>query len=110
MNMKVIMMNRIKKKMMNRMQKNERMKKMMMKMMGKNEEILTSQVLKCQVCDYVEPVPMHCTQSMHVETVEEEERLVCWMGPSCGVQDIPSHHDKQMQLVTGVNGDERSNT
>ncbi|MFX1516337.1 MAG: heavy metal translocating P-type ATPase [Promethearchaeota archaeon] len=36
---------------------------------------------------------------MHVEKVDGEEKLVCWMGPECGVQDIPTHHDKPM-LIT----------
>ena len=62
------------------------------------EVVKTSQKLNCQVCEYSEPVPMHCGQPMHIETVDGEEKLVCWMGPGCGVQDIPTHHDKSMQL------------
>ncbi|MHA2248379.1 MAG: heavy metal translocating P-type ATPase, partial [Candidatus Hodarchaeales archaeon] len=58
-----------------------------------------SQQLKCQICDYMEPVPMHCKQPMHIEDVDDAEKLVCWMGPGCGVQDIPIHHDKPMQIV-----------
>ena len=58
-----------------------------------------SDMLKCQECDYTEAIPMHCKQPMHVESVEGKERLVCWMGPSCGVQDIPNHHEKPMQVL-----------
>lgn len=54
---------------------------------------------KCQICDYTEPIPMHCKQPMHVETIEGKEQLVCWMGPECGVQDIPTHHKKPMQII-----------
>ena len=58
-----------------------------------------SEKLKCQVCDYTEPVPMHCKQPMHMESIDGVEKLVCWMGPDCGVQDIPDHHGKPMQIV-----------
>ena len=57
------------------------------------------QQLKCQICDYIEPIPMHCKQPMHIENIDDEVKLVCWMGPSCGVQDIPTHHDKSMQII-----------
>lgn len=57
------------------------------------------ELLKCQECDYTEAVPIHCKQPMHVESIEGEELLVCWMGPSCGVQKIPTHHEKPMQMV-----------
>jgi Cu+-exporting ATPase len=55
--------------------------------------------LNCQECDYTKPVPMHCKQPMHVEVVEGKEKLVCWMGPSCGVQDLPIHHNKPMKII-----------
>ena len=58
-----------------------------------------SEKLKCQVCDYTEPVPMHCKQPMHMESIDGVEKLVCWMGPDCGVQDIPDHHGKPMRIV-----------
>lgn len=57
-----------------------------------------SQKLQCQVCDYTEPIPIHCNQPMHIETIEGKEKLVCWMGPKCGVQALPLHHDKHMQI------------
>ncbi|MFX0016705.1 MAG: hypothetical protein ACFFB2_18525 [Promethearchaeota archaeon] len=56
--------------------------------------------LKCQVCDYTEPIPMHCKQPMHIEKIDGKETLVCWMGTSCGVKDLPSHHNKPMQIET----------
>jgi Cu+-exporting ATPase len=55
-------------------------------------------ILFCQICDYNLPVPMHCKQPMHIEVIKGEEKLVCWMGPSCGIQDIPWHHEKPMKL------------
>ncbi|MFX1504988.1 MAG: heavy metal translocating P-type ATPase [Promethearchaeota archaeon] len=57
------------------------------------------QLLQCQICEYTEPIPMHCKQPMHIENVDDETRLVCWMGPECGVQDIPIHHNKPMQII-----------
>ncbi|MHA1236058.1 MAG: heavy metal translocating P-type ATPase [Candidatus Hodarchaeales archaeon] len=55
--------------------------------------------LNCIKCNYREPVPMHCKQPMHIETLEGEQKLVCWMGPSCGVKDIPQHHGHPMAIV-----------
>jgi hypothetical protein len=37
---------------------------------------------------------------MHIETVYGKEQLVCWMGPGCGVQDLPTHHEKAMKIVS----------
>lgn len=37
---------------------------------------------------------------MHIETIEGQDKLVCWMGPSCGVQDIPTHHEKPMKILS----------
>ncbi len=62
--------------------------------------ILMSEMLKCQVCDYTEPIPIHCNQPMHVESVEGVEKLVCWMGPDCGVKVLPSHHEKTMKIIS----------
>ncbi|MFX0084768.1 MAG: heavy metal translocating P-type ATPase [Candidatus Hodarchaeota archaeon] len=55
--------------------------------------------LKCQECDYSEPVPFHCKQPMHIEVINGIKQLVCWMGPECGVQDLPVHHDKPMNFI-----------
>lgn len=51
--------------------------------------------LKCQECDYTQEIPTHCGKPMHLEN----NQLVCWMGPSCGVQSIPEHHGKPMQIL-----------
>ncbi|MFX0206460.1 MAG: heavy metal translocating P-type ATPase [Candidatus Hodarchaeota archaeon] len=58
-----------------------------------------SQKLKCQVCDHSQSIPMHCKQPMHIEVVEGEEKLVCWMGPGCGIQELPNHHEKPMKII-----------
>ncbi|MCK4848244.1 MAG: heavy metal translocating P-type ATPase, partial [Candidatus Heimdallarchaeota archaeon] len=59
--------------------------------------------LNCVKCNYSEPIPIHCKQPMHIETVEGKEKLVCWMGPSCGVEDIPQHHGHPMSIVEESN-------
>ncbi len=56
-----------------------------------------SQKLQCQVCDYTESIPIHCNQPMHIEKIEGTVKLVCWMGPECGVQALPFHHDRPMR-------------
>jgi hypothetical protein len=55
--------------------------------------------LVCQECDYSEVIPNHCGEPMHIEKIEDKEKLVCWMGPSCGVQDLPTHHDKTLKII-----------
>lgn len=40
-----------------------------------------------------------CGKPMHIEEVSGEEMLVCWMGPSCGVQELSTHYDKPMKLI-----------
>jgi Cu+-exporting ATPase len=61
--------------------------------------------LECQECDYTEVIPMHCKQPMHIETLEGKEQLICWMGPSCGVKDLPTHCGKPMIIGEGVGND-----
>jgi len=56
-------------------------------------------ILKCATCGATQEVPMHCGQAMHPEKVGKKQMLVCWMGPSCGKQDIPTHHGKPMEYV-----------
>ncbi|MFX0052227.1 MAG: hypothetical protein ACFFAJ_02775 [Candidatus Hodarchaeota archaeon] len=56
-------------------------------------------ILKCQECDFTEPTPIHCGKPMHIEEIEGKEKLVCWMGASCGVQELPSHHSKPMKSL-----------
>lgn len=51
--------------------------------------------LKCAKCGHTEPVPMHCGQPMHIEG----DKLVCWMGPKCGEQDLPTHCGTLMEIV-----------
>lgn len=53
-------------------------------------------ILKCRVCDHTEILPSHCKQPMHIETVNEIDQLVCWMGPNCGVKVLPSHCNQPM--------------
>jgi len=55
--------------------------------------------LVCQECDLTKEIPNHCGKPMHIEEVSGEEMLVCWMGPSCGVQELSTHHDKPMKLI-----------
>lgn len=47
--------------------------------------------LKCEKCSHEENVPQHCGQLMHIEKVNGDEMLVCWMGPECRKQAIPLH-------------------
>jgi Cu+-exporting ATPase len=55
--------------------------------------------LKCENCGAEIPTPMHCDRPMHVEKVEGVEKLVCWMGASCGVADIPKHCTTPMHEI-----------
>ncbi len=55
--------------------------------------------LKCEKCGAEIPTPRHCDRAMHVETVEGEQKLVCWMGPGCGVADLPQHCGEHMSEV-----------
>ena len=63
-------------------------------------EKIEIEVLKCQECNFIEPVPVHCGKPM----VLEEDTFVCWRGehaPCCGrssKMSIPKHHDKPMIL------------
>ena len=56
-------------------------------------------MLKCENCGTTEKIPMHCGQEMHLENIENEEKLVCWMGPSCGIRDLPEHCGEPMKIV-----------
>ncbi|MFW9856811.1 MAG: hypothetical protein ACFFFG_17315 [Candidatus Thorarchaeota archaeon] len=60
---------------------------------------MTKTKFVCQECDHEQAVPMHCGKPMHIEVVEGNEMLVCWMGPGCGKQAIPVHHENPMKLV-----------
>ena len=55
--------------------------------------------LKCEKCGAEIATPMHCNQPMHIETVNGASKLVCWMGPGCGVAEIPQHCGDEMMEV-----------
>ena len=55
--------------------------------------------MRCEKCGAEIATPMHCDQAMHVEKVNGASKLVCWMGPECGVADIPMHCGTSMQEV-----------
>ncbi len=55
--------------------------------------------LTCQECEKQEEIPQHCGKPMHIEKIDDREMLVCWMGSSCGVRDLPNHHDKPMRIT-----------
>jgi hypothetical protein len=59
-------------------------------------------MLLCAKCGASKPVPTHCGKPMKVRQVDGKDRLVCWMGTSCGVQDLPEH----CQVTMGVSGRE----
>ena len=67
-------------------QENKDNKKEVEKKMGK---------LKCVECGVEQELPMHCGKPMH----REGAQLVCWMGASCGAQQIPEHHGKPMEVI-----------
>ncbi len=58
------------------------------------------QLLRCAKCEESQSMPQHCGQNMHLEKVEGQPMLVCHMGPTCGKQELPKHHDAPM-LVFG---------
>ncbi len=66
---------------------------------SKSSSMIAGSFLMCQKCGYTKPVPVHCDTPMHVEIIDEEPKLVCHMGPSCAVQDVPSHCGVGMRLI-----------
>jgi len=64
----------------------------------KTKEKIPEPKLYCESCGSMVDVPQHCGQPMHVEKVEGKDMLVCWMGPGCGKQEIPTHHGKPMVI------------
>ncbi|MFW9909687.1 MAG: hypothetical protein ACFFEF_14035 [Candidatus Thorarchaeota archaeon] len=50
--------------------------------------------LVCPMCGEETAVPFHCGREMH----REGDRLVCWMGPTCGVKDMPKHCGEYMEV------------
>ncbi|MHA1971764.1 MAG: heavy metal translocating P-type ATPase [Candidatus Hodarchaeales archaeon] len=59
-----------------------------------------TEILKCKICGYKQPMLMHCKKPMHLELIDGKQKLVCWMGSSCGVEEIPFHHGKPMQVMS----------
>jgi Cu+-exporting ATPase len=58
--------------------------------------------LRCPVCGAQQDVPTHCGKPMHLEEVDGSPMLVCWMGPDCGKQEIPMHHDRPMEYIEDI--------
>ncbi|MGY5858843.1 MAG: hypothetical protein RTU63_05700 [Candidatus Thorarchaeota archaeon] len=50
--------------------------------------------LVCAKCGEEVSVPVHCGQEMHIEG----DQLVCWMGTTCGHQDMPEHCGEFMAI------------
>jgi Cu+-exporting ATPase len=50
-------------------------------------------------------IPLHCGKPMHVEIINDEQKLVCHMGPKCKklnpIQDLPRHHNRPMKVFYG---------
>jgi P-type Cu+ transporter len=65
---------------------------------GSGKMVMDSK-LKCENCGAEIATPMHCDRPMHIEKVDGVEKLVCWMGPSCGVAAIPQHCASPMHEV-----------
>lgn len=65
------------------------------------EKVTASATLACLSCGATLPVPTHCNRPMHLEEVEGEPTLVCWMGPECGRHPVPTHCGASMRFVSG---------
>jgi DNA-directed RNA polymerase subunit RPC12/RpoP len=52
--------------------------------------------LYCMKCGQKLPLPFHCGQPMHKEKIQNQDKLVCWMGLTCGAQEIPQHCERPM--------------
>lgn len=63
---------------------------------AEGREVAVATKLKCVKCGAEIAMPTHCNRPMHSEKVGNENKLVCWMGASCGVADIPKHCDAPM--------------
>jgi len=66
------------------------------KAVAAKKEIAMPTRLKCEKCGFETAMPNHCNRPMHSDRVGAETKLVCWMGPECGVADIPRHCDLPM--------------
>jgi P-type Cu+ transporter len=63
---------------------------------AEKKEIAMPTKLKCEKCGFETAMPNHCNRPMHSDRVGAETKLVCWMGPECGVADIPKHCEVPM--------------
>ena len=54
--------------------------------------------LYCMKCGQKLPMPYHCGQPMHKEKIQDQDKLVCWMGPTCEEQQLPEHCGKPMSV------------
>ncbi len=61
------------------------------------EKSAMADTLECAKCGYETAMPPHCNRPMHVEEVDGRPKLVCWMGPGCGVAEIPLHCGQSMR-------------
>ncbi|MHA1276177.1 MAG: heavy metal translocating P-type ATPase [Candidatus Helarchaeota archaeon] len=84
------------------------------RLLGEIQEIeaqsLSGPKLRCSVCGEEQDVPEHCGKPMHLEEVDGKLMLSCWMGPACGKQDIPMHHDKPMEYIEDIQLHYKQNT
>lgn len=58
-------------------------------------------MLLCAKCGAKEPIPNHCGKPMKVVKTAGGDSLVCWMGSSCGAQDLPKHCQQVMEVAEG---------
>ena len=66
---------------------------------SEKKEVAMATKLKCEKCGFETAMPAHCNRPMHFESVGNETKLVCWMGPDCGVADVPRHCDAPMKVA-----------
>ena len=59
---------------------------------------LESKHLFCPICKIKKPLPLHCHKPMHLEKINEFNKLVCWMGKDCRILDPPLHCGKLMEI------------
>ena len=64
--------------------------------LSEKKEIAVATKLKCEKCGFETAMPTHCNRPMHSAQVGHETKLVCWMGPDCGVAEVPRHCDAPM--------------
>lgn len=55
--------------------------------------------LTCAARGAMAATPKHCGQAMHIETVDGQETLFCWMGAGCGTKELPHHCNVPMRAT-----------